>query len=148
MHDLEIQRWCQERIRLVAGLLTALELKESQIPASAENTERHFLCSALVKKRAITYIEQLQREPVQMYSAYPHEVMQLQPGGLLVPSPEGYSSLPWRSEELPTTLHLLAMQAEAITNICNAQNTFAHSSWMLDQIQSQLNKLIDGEASP
>jgi hypothetical protein len=145
MHDLVIESWCQERIRLVAGLLATLESKESQIPATAEHTERHFRCSALVKKRALKYIEQLQSEPVQMYSAYPHEVMQLQPGRLLVPSEEGYSFLPWRSEELPTTLHLLAISAEAITNICNAQNSLAQSNWMLDQVQSQLNEIITGE---
>jgi hypothetical protein len=66
MHNLVIESWCQERIRLVAGLLADLELKESQIPAIAENTEQHFRCSALVKKRAMSYIEQLQSEPLAM----------------------------------------------------------------------------------
>lgn len=141
MQNRVVEIWCNERIQLIAGLLETLELKESQIPANAEELGEHQRRVAIARAEAASYVLRLQTNQSAEYHAYPHNPSALQVGLLLVPSLPGYWSLPWKSEQLPTVLHLLAIEAEAISTICRAKNSIAESSWLLNQVRSELKKL-------
>ncbi|MBI5172514.1 MAG: hypothetical protein SFV17_23140 [Candidatus Obscuribacter sp.] len=133
MTNLVIQNWLQERIRLIEGLVTGLEAEAEKLPATQE-TIQHRLRVSQAEAAAEQYIRDLKEKPIEMYELAVKEIEDLQPGRLLVPHWPGYWSLPWQCEELPTLLHMLTMEAEALTLKASAEASLAKANWLLAQL--------------
>ncbi len=140
MQNLVIEHWCLERAKLIAGLLETLEQRNAQLPPNADTGDYHIRATR-ARKEAAGYIDRLQSNQWEEYNSYPHDVSALEVGLLLVPSLPRYHSLPWKSEQLPTVLHMLAIEAEALATICKAQNSIAESTWLLNQVRAEFKKI-------
>jgi len=110
-----------------------LKAEEAKIPATVEG-EEHRQRARKVREQAERYIADLQLKPVEMYEASCQDFEGLEPGRLLVPHWPGYWSLPWRSEELPTLLQMLTLEAEALVLKASAEASLAKANWLLAQL--------------
>ena|GEM_PF-1673682 len=117
MKNIFIEKWCEERAQLIAGLLQTLELKESQIPANADTGDYH-VRSILAKDEAFAYLYQLKANQIEVYNSYPHDPSDLKVGLLLIPSRPGYHSLPWKCK--PTS----------DLAFCRDNNSIPLATWM------------------
>lgn len=139
MLNLVIQSWIHERIRLIEGLLAGLEAEEAKIPVTVE-AEEHRQRAQKAREKAVRYIADLQLKPVEMYETSCQDLKDLEPGRILVPHWPGYWSLPWRSEELPTLLQLLTLEAESLVLKASAEASLAKANWLLAQLAVEFAK--------
>ncbi|NJL71114.1 MAG: hypothetical protein HC888_05590 [Candidatus Competibacteraceae bacterium] len=111
--------------------MAGLEAEGAKIPPTVE-AEEHRQRAQKAREQAVRHIADLQLKPVEMYETCCQDF--LEPGRLLVPHWPGYWSLPWRSEELPTLLQMLTLEAEALVLKASAEASLAKANWLLAQL--------------